>query len=215
MIKAFGYLRVSGASQLEGDGFARQRASIEAYAAAHGYEITRWFEEEGVSGKTQWGDRPAWVDMMLAVNGTKTIFVEKLDRVARDLMIQEHIIADLRRRQLDLISVAEPDLCIDDPSRKLLRQIMGAIHEYERSQITAKLRAAKTRLKAQGKKSVEGRKPYGTHSGERETLEWMRKSREEGATFEAIAAALNGVGTFTRYGKPWVAASICKILKRD
>jgi hypothetical protein len=33
---------------------------------------------------------------------------------------------ELKRHSFDLISVTEPDLCDDDPSRKLMRQIMGA-----------------------------------------------------------------------------------------
>jgi hypothetical protein len=33
-----------------------------------------------------------------------------LDRVARDLMVQETIIADLRKRGFELLSVMEPDL---------------------------------------------------------------------------------------------------------
>ena len=46
-------------------------------------------------------------------------------------MVQEHIIADLRQRHITIISALEPDLCVDDPSRKLMRQIMGAIAEYD------------------------------------------------------------------------------------
>jgi hypothetical protein len=42
-------------------------------------------------------------------------------------MIQETIIGDVRRHDFDLISVAEPDLLKDDPTRTLLRQMMGAI----------------------------------------------------------------------------------------
>jgi len=34
----------------------------------------------------------------ILTNGVKTIIIEKLDRLARDLMIQEHIIQDLQRR---------------------------------------------------------------------------------------------------------------------
>jgi hypothetical protein len=67
----------------------------------------------------------------------------KLDCLARDLMIQEHIIADLQRRGINLISVAEPDLRSDDPSRKMMRQIMGAIAEYDKSMVVLKLRGAR------------------------------------------------------------------------
>ena len=58
-------------------------------------------------------------------------------------MIQEHIIQDLQRRGIALVSVAEPDLCSDDPTRKLMRQIMGAIAEYDKTMTVLKLRGAR------------------------------------------------------------------------
>ena len=45
-----------------------------------------------------------------------------------------------------LLSVAEPDLLQDDPSRKLMRQIFGAIAEYEKTMIVLKLRGARMRV---------------------------------------------------------------------
>jgi DNA invertase Pin-like site-specific DNA recombinase len=47
------------------------------------------------------------------VNGDKVqaVIVAKLDQLTRDLMIQEHIIADLHRRGLKLVSA----LCLIDP----------------------------------------------------------------------------------------------------
>ena len=81
----------------------------------------------------------------LASNGTKVVLIEKLDRLARDLMVQETIIAKLRTNEFDLISVTEPDLCVDDPSRKLMRQIFGAFAEYDRVMIVSKLKAARQR----------------------------------------------------------------------
>lgn len=40
MMKAFGYLRVSGKGQVPGDGFPRQKVAIKAYADAQGIKIT-------------------------------------------------------------------------------------------------------------------------------------------------------------------------------
>ena len=37
-MKAFGYLRVSGQGQVQGDGFTRQEEAIKAYAEKAGYE---------------------------------------------------------------------------------------------------------------------------------------------------------------------------------
>ena len=124
-MKAFAYLRVSGRGQVEGDGFARQLGAIRSYAAAQTITIARVFREEGISGTSEGMDRPAWVEMITSIltNGVKTIVIEKLDRVARDLMVQETIIADLRRHGFEIISVAEPDLMATDPTRILMRQL--------------------------------------------------------------------------------------------
>jgi DNA invertase Pin-like site-specific DNA recombinase len=142
--------RVSGKSQIAGDGFPRQLAAIRKYAEAHGAKIVRVFREEGVSGTKELENRPALLDLMTALhsNGTKLVMVEELDRLARDLMIQETIIGDLRKSGFELISVAEPDLLQDDPSRKLMRQIFGAIAEYEKTMIVLKLRGARMRVRA-------------------------------------------------------------------
>ena len=63
--KAFGYLRVSSKTQTDGDGFPRQRAAIEKFAAEQGFVIAEWFEEDGVSGTV--ADRPALQRMMIAL----------------------------------------------------------------------------------------------------------------------------------------------------
>src|SRR5207249_10420907 len=95
--------------------------------------------------------------------------IEKLDRLARDVVVQETIIADMQRKRFEIRSVTEPDLCSDDPTRTLLRQMMGAFAEYERKMIVLKLRGARQR-KRQQSGSCEGRKPYGSRPGEREVL---------------------------------------------
>ena len=103
-MKAFAYLRVSSAGQIDGDGFARQLAAVRAYAAANGISIKSTFKEEGVSGTMAAEDRPAWAELIRALhsNGVKTVIVEKLDRLARDLMVQEAAIADSATATLTL-----------------------------------------------------------------------------------------------------------------
>jgi DNA invertase Pin-like site-specific DNA recombinase len=215
MTKAFAYLRVSGKGQIDGDGFARQKAAIRDYAAKNNIRVVKWFEERGVSGTKDLDDRPALSELMVALhsNGVKTVLIEKLDRLARDLMIQESIIADMRRSGLNLIPVLEPDLLQDDPSRKLIRQILGAFAEYEKSMIVLKLRGARQRIKAKGQR-VEGAKPYGELPGEWETLDRMKKLRAEGLGFDRIAARLNQEGLKPRSGKQWFGGIVNRILTR-
>jgi DNA invertase Pin-like site-specific DNA recombinase len=121
MKKAFAYLRVSGKGQVNGDGFPRQLAAIRNYAATHDIRLIGSFREEGVSGTKESMDRPAWSELMAALHadGVKAVLIEKLDRLARDLMVQESVIADLHKNNFELISVQEPDLMAKDPTRVL------------------------------------------------------------------------------------------------
>ena len=217
MIKSFGYLRVSGKSQLDGDGFPRQRLAIEAYAAANGLEIVQWFEERAVSGDTDFYDRPAWMEMIGALNGVRTIVVEALHRLARDMGVQEYILKDLGRREIDLRSTLEQDIQNPDPTRVLFRQMMGAIAQYEKAMIVLKLRGARRRKRTETGR-CEGAKPFGGHPDrpeEKRALELMIGLRAGGMSTPDIADALNRNGLSTRHaGRKWFASSVSRILRR-
>lgn len=153
--KAFGYLRVSGKSQVEGDGFPRQRAAITKWAKANGYRITQWFVEEGVSGTLE--SREALDAMLVALmsNGVDTVIVEALHRFSRDLRVQENLIHEYFTNRFTLISATEPELGNDDPNRVFMRQIFGAVHQLDKSNLVLKLRASRQRKKAR-KAAVKG-----------------------------------------------------------
>ena len=213
MQKAFAYLRVSGKAQVAGDGFPRQEKAIREYASKHDIKIVKIFKETGVSGAKELENRPALMELMTALhsNGTRLVMVEKLDRLARDLMIQETIVADLRKNGFDLISVLEPDLMKDDPSRKMMRQIFGAVAEYEKAMIVLKLRGARMRMKAKTGR-CEGAKPYGTMPGEAETVTRMKTMHAAGIGFDRIAVALNDDGIKPRRGARWWGRTVNNIL---
>lgn len=159
MKKAYGYLRVSGKGQVDGDGFQRQEKAIADYAKVNGYEIVHIYREEGVSGTLL--DRPALTDMMLDLENAKVkvVLIERVDRLARDLMIQENILHDLKKHGVDIYSTTDGDLLEDDPTRKLVRQVLGAIAEYDKTMTVLKLKASRDRIrKVKGK--CEGRKSY-------------------------------------------------------
>jgi DNA invertase Pin-like site-specific DNA recombinase len=215
MRNAFAYLRVSGKGQLEGDGFTRQLDAIRRYAGAHAIQVLQTFQENGVSGTKDLARRPAFLEMMAALHsgGVDLVLIEKLDRLARELIVQEAIIRDLRGSGIDLISVAEPDLLVDDPTRKLMRQIMGAISEYEKTMTVMKLRGARLRKKASSGR-CEGAKRYGEGLGEATVIERMKALRESGMGFDRIAKALNASGIKPRRGTQWWGLTVKKVLSR-
>ena len=144
-------------------------------------------------------------------NGVRTVIVERLDRLARDLMVQESIVGDLRKNGFELLSVAEPDLMASDPTRILVRQMMGAVAEYEKSQIVLKLRDARMRKKAKTGR-CEGRKPFGFFEGEPAVVERIKELRAEGLGFDRIAVKLNQECVPSRTGRPWHGVVINRIV---
>ncbi len=216
MTSAFAYLRVSGLSQVDGQGFDRQLAAIRKYAAEHDIEIAKVYREEGVTGKSELDGRPALQELItdLLANGTRLVLVEKLDRLARALIVQETILQDLTRRGITMVSVSEPDLCTDDPTRTLIRQILGSFFEYERKMIVSKLADARRRTKARTGR-CEGPKPYGTRPSEQKILQdIIRYHFDQGIPAEDIATWLNHEKVPTRHGKRWHSGTVSKILKR-
>jgi DNA invertase Pin-like site-specific DNA recombinase len=214
MTKAFGYVRVSGDSQIDGDGFPRQVAAIKAYAKQHDIRVVKIFREEGVTGTKETMDRPAWVEMMtdLHSNGVRAVIIERLDRLARDLMVQEATIADLQNNGFTLVSVQEPDLMSSDPSRIAFRQMMGVFAQYDKSQIVLKLRGARLRKRAKEGR-CEGRKPFGARPGEEAVIERLKALRAAGMGFDRIAAQLNAEGLKTRTGARWHGMVVNRIVQ--
>jgi len=215
MTKAFAYLRVSGKGQVAGDGFPRQLEAVKTYAKTHGIKIARIFEERGVCGARDLEGRPALLELMEALHadGVRLVLIEKLDRLARDLMVQETIIGDLRKGEFELVSVTEPDLLQDDPTRKLMRQFMGAIAEYEKAMIVAKLRGARQRMKAKTGR-CEGRKAYGFYPGEAPVIGRMKELQSAGLGFDRIAEQLNAEGIRPRKGARWWGRGVNNVLGR-
>ena len=126
-------------------------------------------------------------------------------------MVQETIIADLRKRGFELLSVMEPDLLQNGPTRILMRQIFGAIAQYEKCMIVAKLKGARDRMKARTGR-CEGRKPFGHYDGEPAILERMRALRQTDMGFDRIADVLNAEGLKPRTGARWWGRTVNNIL---
>jgi DNA invertase Pin-like site-specific DNA recombinase len=216
--KAFSYLRVSGIGQIDGDGFTRQRETIENFARKNKFDIVNEFRDEGVSGTKDCFDREGLTELFVALkaNGVRTVIVERPDRLARKLVVSEIILSEFRKIGVTVLSAESgTDLAAEeeDSERTLIRQILMAVAQWEKSVIVQKLRASRVRIrKTQGR--CEGRKPYGATEEERQTLARMNQWRAEKQTFATIAARLNADGIKPRSGAKWHVTSIRRILTR-
>lgn len=212
----FAYLRVSGMGQVDGDGFIRQMDAVSRFARSAGMNVVQTFREEGVSGAKDLEHRPALQELLLAIDSddVRIVLIERLDRLARDLMVQETILGDFRKRGITVMSVTEPDLCSDDPSRKLMRQIFGAIAEYDKAMIVLKLRGARQRKKARTGR-CEGSKPFGAHQAQRATVERILTLRSAGMAVNTIANTINAEGLKSKTGGKWYGSSVRNVLLRE
>lgn len=214
MIEAVGYLRVSGSGQLKGDGFTRQEKNIRKYAKQNNLTITKIYKEEAVKGKEY--IRPALTDLYLDIEHKKdqVIIIEKLDRLARDLMVQEQIVCDMRKKNMKLISTFEGhDLLGNDPTRKLMRQIMGAFSEYEKEMIIQKLAGARERKKKETGK-CEGRKSYQETNPEvLEEIKRLRRKPRNGnrLSLKKTVDALNSTHMKTQQGLEFTVGILKKL----
>lgn len=221
--KAVAYLRVSGKGQLRQSGFSRQRDAIRQFARVHNVEIVDEYRDEGVSGTKDGFDRKGLTDLFNRIqsNGVRLVLAEHADRLARDLIVQELIVQEFERLGARVIACESgTDLASSDsdPTKKLVRQILGAIAEFEKSRLVSKLRVARDRKRRQTG-HCEGQKPFGSMDGEEDTLtrirELHRKPRGgERHTLKEIAETLNQEGYPTRSGKPWSRGSVWSIIQR-
>jgi DNA invertase Pin-like site-specific DNA recombinase len=218
---AIGYLRVSTDDQAEhGAGLALQREAIEATAAAAGLTVTDWFADEGVSGKENLDNRDGLADALAAITPGATLIVYKLDRLARDLIVQEQILAEAWRLGAHVLptSPSERIYCQpddpNDPSRTLIRQILGAVSAYERSVIALRLRNGRRRkLRESG--YAGGPKPYGLASDdERAAFAEVARLRGMGLTWRALTDTMNSAGYRKRNGQPWTNGELHRAYAR-
>lgn len=221
-MNVFGYLRVSGRSQIDGDGPERQRQAIKSFCDTHQLTFSGEFFERGISGTTEAMERPEFLRMLESIEygrgGTwpqgpvEIIVVERMDRLARDLMVQEFLLAECRKRGIKVYSAdqgALVDMASDggDPTRKLIRQILGALAEWEKSQLVFKLRAARQRKKA-ASGWCEGQTPYGSRPAEQEILNFAVSMFETTRSYTRVAELLNDGGFKPRFAKQFDRKSV-------
>src|ERR1035438_5420852 len=125
------YARVS---TLNGQNPEMQLSELREYAARRGWTITEEYVDLGVSGSKE--SRPALNRLMADAQRRKldAILVWKIDRFGRSLKHLVNGLADLDALGVAFVSIRD-NLDLSTPSGRLMFQIIGAMAEFERSQI--------------------------------------------------------------------------------
>jgi DNA invertase Pin-like site-specific DNA recombinase len=238
-MKVVAYLRVSTDRQVErGLGLAVQEQAIRKWAKQARHSLVSVARDEGQSGSNGIESRIGLGDALAALKNRQAagLVVYRLDRLARDLVLQEQLLAEIRRMGAEVFSTsaAEAAYLADDPgdpSRRLIRQVLGAVAEYERAMIRLRLAAGRAR-KAETGRYAYGGPPFGWRAEggelvedpeEQAALAVIRSMHAAGASSREIARALDAGGhkpksaswrDGKRRAKRWHSQQVLRIIGR-
>lgn len=214
---AVAYMRTSSAANVgdDKDSHVRQLSAIEAYAKRAGYRVDATFYDAAVSGADALDARPGFTAALAHIAehpDAATIIVETANRFARDLIVQEAGFAKLREAGIELIAADDPDaFTADTPTAIMVRQILGAVSQFEKASIVAKLRGARDRARA-ARGKCEGRK--GNHETRPEVAAMAKRlRRRRKLTFRAIGAELAAAGHVNAAGNPFDPKSVKRMVE--
>lgn len=220
------YLRVSTTQQAEeGLGLEIQAEAIAKWATANGHRILATHRDEGRSGDAEEIDRPGLSAALAAVaeGGAEGMVVYRLDRLARRLFRQEMVIHQLRQRARVVVSVTEPDVDSDDPTRVLMRQMLGAFAEYERAVIRTRLQGGRRAKADRGGFAAFGSPSFGWASVDKElspdeveqaTIARIVELRSAGTSLRAISRTLDAEGRPAKRGGAWHPKTVARVVAR-
>ncbi len=225
---AIGYLRTSSASNVgvDKDSEIRQRDSIERFAAPAGIEIVAWYYDAAVSGADPINSRPGFAAALerIASNGVRTIVVETANRFARDLIVAETGYRLLREQGIELIAADSPNSFVDDtPTAALIRQVLGAVAQFEKAALVAKLKGARDRKrretgKAEGRKhrverlDAEGAQKFADAVAMAKRLRRANPKTGERRSLREIAAELEKAGHLNERGARYSPTSVKRMI---
>ena len=138
-----GYIRVSTIEQ----NLDRQREALERY------DIEKWYEEK-VSGKDT--KRERLQDMLDFAREGDVIYIHDFSRLARSTKDLLDIVEQLKAKGIGLVSVKE-NIDTNTAGGKLMLTMIGAINEFERTNMLERQREGIEIAKRKGR--YKGRKP--------------------------------------------------------
>lgn len=215
--QAVAYFRTSSAANVgsDKDSERRQREAVEAFAEAHRVELVSEFYDAAVSGADPIDTRPGFKALLerIKADGIKAILVENASRFARDLAVQLTGHALLLNMGIELIPVDAPNHFTDPtPTAEMVRQILGAVSQFEKASLVSKLRHARDRKRAEHGR-CEGRKPVPIEVvALAKRLARVSPKTGKARSLRAIAAALAAAGYTQPSGSPYLAQSIKRMI---
>jgi site-specific DNA recombinase len=228
MCKAVGYIRVSTETQVNnGQGLDIQEQEIKSYCNKNNIKLIEVFRDEAMSGANE--NRQGINELLEYVkeNDIDRVIIHKLDRLSRDTMYGLFIRKELKKIDVELLSIKEENISGNDPIQNLMQTIIFAFAEFEKEQISNRMLLGR-RSKAEKGIKASGNCPFGyrykyNESGKNPVVvidddkyiivKDIFNKYLYGMSLQKIADNLNNNNIMTNSNKPWSKQSIQVILK--
>lgn len=224
MIQVAAYIRVSTDGQCGEDkfGLEAQKQQIIDYCNEKDWLVTRWYKDEGESGAKE---RPGFDEIIYG--GVENppfqyVVVAKSDRVARDIQIYYYYKMMLRKKNIELVSVAE-DFGSFGAFKDMLEAFTLCVAQMERENITKRTAGGRA-IKAKCGGYAGGGAPIGyrvyngqliINNQEAELVRYVFKCKSEGQKIATIVRNVNEKGYRTRKGGEYIFTTIKSILSNE
>lgn len=210
MTCAVAYFRTSSSTNIDGDSVPRQRAACQDYARRAGLTIRQEFNDAAAKGADRIDSRTGFQAMLAwcAEHDCRTIVVESASRFARDLIVQETGFQMLQAAGYTLVAADDPDaFTASTPTQDLIRQVLGAVSQFEKANLVAKLKAARDRKSAEVGRRIEGPRKDPAQVEAAKALSAVGKSLRQ------VSAEMAAQGFLTASGQPLSPTHVARMLK--
>jgi len=230
-MRVVGYVRTSSRTKDDQETSRPiQERAIRGWCRRNGHRLVGFFYDEGISGTHELADRLGLTEALAAIRRREAdgLVVRELDRLSRDLMVQEAVFADVWKLRPETVVLStkrgEEQNCSRndplDPSRKFIRRQLGLAAEFQRDLTVARLAAGK-RAKAARGGYIGGTPRYGYHpagkelapdQGEQAVARRIRRLHRDGLSIRAIADQLNVDQVPAKRGGRWYPTTVARVL---
>ena len=220
MTTVYGYVRVSSMGQVEGESLETQAKQIESYAITKGWNVfnSNIYVEAGVSGGTEFQQRPESVRLLSVLQSGDIVIFTKLDRAFRNARNAFNTLHELKEKNISVHFLDLGGEVTGNGVGAIVFAVMSSFASFERERIATRIREVKQMQKSQGK-FVGGRRAFGYEiidglkvpkADEQKIITAMKDMRSTGSSLSQIQHWL-----MANSGKSFSRTAIREIVMRS